>query len=94
MANTFGDGYIVKGMTCHPDQREGTQRWILCKKNGLSSRPKGGNSGDGYYVKGITCHPERSEGTQGGVSLQPYHHLSANARSLSPPEGRGKFGEG
>ena len=44
MANTFGDGYIVKKMACHPERSEGTQRWILCKKNDLSSRPEGGNS--------------------------------------------------
>ena len=25
MANTFGDGYYVKGMTCHPERSEGTQ---------------------------------------------------------------------
>ena len=38
MANAFGDGYYVKGMTCHPERSEGTQGGILCKKNGLSSR--------------------------------------------------------
>ena len=26
MANTFGDGYIVKKMACHPERSEGTQR--------------------------------------------------------------------
>ena len=50
MANTFGDGYYVKGMTCHPERSEGTQggvsfqpsHHLLANARSLSPPPKDG----------------------------------------------------